>query len=318
MGATNKIGGQVQQPQSSTIVSPTSTAPMAMPQSGGNVFNQASQGLTSAMYGAGQGMNYQPMMVSPAGVGSTGYRAATTGAGQLASTNLSPYMNPYTQNVIDTSMQDLERQRLMQQNQIGAQAQAAKAFGGSRQGVQEALTNEAFARQGGQLAANLRQAGFQNAQQMAQQDIASRMQASLANQAAMNQAGQFGASAANQAALQNQQAMMQAQQLNQAAGLQGAQQRLSAAGQMGNLANLGFGMGQQAQQMQAQSGALSQLTNQALIDAAKQQYAGYTGAPSNALSYLSQALGVTPNASTTTSSAQPGLFNYLALGASLL
>jgi hypothetical protein len=56
---------------------------------------------------------------------------------------------------------------------------------------------------------------------------------------------------------------------------------------------------------------------QALIDAAKAQYAGYTGSPTAALSAPLAALGATPNQSTTTNSMQPGLFNYLQLGASM-
>jgi len=97
------------------------------------------------------------------------------GPGTLAQTDISQYQNPFTQQVIDTSMQDLERQRQMQMNELGAQASSAGAYGGSRQGVAEALTNEAFARQGGQLASNLRMQGFNTAQQMAQQDIGNRM-----------------------------------------------------------------------------------------------------------------------------------------------
>ena len=100
------------------------------PNFGGNVFQQSQQALTGALQGTtAAGMN-QPDIMS--------------------------FQNPYTQQVIDASMADLERQRLMQQNQLGAQATAANAFGGSRQGIAEAETNRAFAQQGGQLASGLR------------------------------------------------------------------------------------------------------------------------------------------------------------------
>jgi hypothetical protein len=68
-----------------------------------------------------------------------------------------------TNYVTDQTLLDLERQRQMQQNQIGLQASRAGAYGGSRHGVAEALTNEAFARQGAQAFGNL-QLGQQQAQ----------------------------------------------------------------------------------------------------------------------------------------------------------
>lgn len=234
-----------------------------------NVFQQSQQGLTAAGQQAMQGMQYQPQQV----------RTERMGAADVQ-----PFMNPYTRNVIDQSMADLERQRQMQQNQLGAQASAAGAFGGSRQGVAEALTNEAFARQGGQLAANLRQQGFTQAQGMAQnvqqQNVQNQMQAALANQGA---------------------------------GLSGAGQRLAAGGQLANIGQMGFNMGQQVQQGLQQTGAQQQALQQALIDAAKGQYGGYTGSPASTIGYLSQALGASPVPQTTTTSKQPGLFDYLTL-----
>ena len=78
----------------------------------------------------------------------------------------------YSSFVTDQTLADLERQRQMQQNQIGLQASRAGAFGGSRHGVAEALTNEAFARQGAQTFGNLQlgqqQARMQGASQMGQ------------------------------------------------------------------------------------------------------------------------------------------------------
>jgi hypothetical protein len=257
-------------------------------------------------------------------------------------------------------------------NQIGAQATAARAFGGSRQGIAEAETNRAFIEQAAKTAAGLRQAGFQQAQQLAGQDIATRMQAGLANQqaglqagtttaqlgqqaqlanqAAQNAAGQFGASASNVAALQNaaainaargfgagaQNAMtgqnlaainaasqfgaqnqMTAQQINAANALAANQARLGAAQQMGGLANQAFQTGQTIQQQQAQQGLLQQGLQQALIDAARGQYAGYIGSPQAALGAPLAALGATTVPQSTTKSQEPGLFNYLQFAAGL-
>ena len=48
-------------------------------------------------------------------------------------------MNPYTQSVIDASMLDLKSAKDLALQQINQQASGARAFGGSRQGVAEAL-----------------------------------------------------------------------------------------------------------------------------------------------------------------------------------
>jgi hypothetical protein len=228
-----------------------------------NVNEAAAQGVYSAGIGSAQGMGYTPQQVQ---------------AGQLATTNIAPYMNPYTNEVIQANEADILRGAQMGINNLGAQAQAARAFGGSRHGVMEAELGRNVAQQLAQSSAGLRQAGFQNAQQAALADI------------------------------QNQ---MAAQQYNVGAGLQGQQQRLAAANQLANISNLGFGMGQTVQQNLMQQGALQQGVQQALIDAAKQQYAGYTGAPAASINYVSNAIGATPMGSTTTQSGSPGLFNML-------
>ena len=65
---------------------------------------------------------------------------------------------------------DIERQRQMAINSMGDQAQAAHAYGGSRHGVADALTNEAAFRQGGLLSAQLRSQGFTTALGAAQNE----------------------------------------------------------------------------------------------------------------------------------------------------
>ena len=86
------------------------------------------------------------------------------------STNMvQKYMNPYQQEVIDASMADLNRQRQMQQVADLNTATRAKAFGGSRQGVAQALTNEAYDRTAASTLANLRSQGFNQSQALALQ-----------------------------------------------------------------------------------------------------------------------------------------------------
>lgn len=170
-----------------------------------------------------------------------------------AGPNIGQFYNPYTTDVIDQSMADLERQRQTQINATGAAASRAGAFGGSRHGVAEAQTNLGFGQQGAQMASGLRQQGFNTALQAAQQN-----------------------------------------QQNQSA-----------------LAGQGFGFGQAINNQQAAQGAQVQAMNQALIDAARGQYGGFTGAPANSLQMILNALSSMPNQSTTKETQNPGLFGIL-------
>jgi len=95
------------------------------------------------------------------------------------------------------------------------------------------------------------------------------------------------------------------------------QTQMAGAAQLGQLGQQAFNTGQAIQQQQMQQGLLQQGLQQALIDAAKGQYAGYTGAPQASLGAPLAALGAMPNVSTTTQSQSPGLLNYLQLATML-
>ena len=82
--------------------------------------------------------------------------------------DIAAFQNPYESEVVQQSLQDIERSRQMAALRDAQQATAAKAFGGSRYGVQEALTNEAALREAARTAAGLRSAGFGQAAQLAQ------------------------------------------------------------------------------------------------------------------------------------------------------
>jgi len=90
---------------------------------------------------------------------------------------------------------------------------------------------------------------------------------------------------------------------------------LAGAQQLAGLGQQSFGYGMDIQSQLAAQGQAQQAMDQALIDAAKGQYAGYIGAPQQGLGYVSQALGATTVPTTTTQTRQPGLFDYLTLGA---
>ena len=117
--------------------------------------------------------------------------------------SIGSYMNPYTSMVRENALSDLESARRAAIAQTGERATAARAFGGSRQGVAEALTNQGFAKQAATLGTTLNEQAFNQAMAMQQADIARRSAADIANQQA---------------------------------GLQGAQLRTGAAGTLGSLA----------------------------------------------------------------------------------
>jgi len=252
-------------------VNPTGYNAANVGSQGYNAANVGSQGYNAANVGS-QGYN-------AANVGSQGYNAATVGgqnvaaqnvqAGQLSGANLSQYTNPFEDQVVQQSLDDLDRSRMMAQNKVGAQAGSAGAFGGSRHGIAEAETNRGFADQAARTASGLRQTGFQNAQNMAGQDISMRMQGDLANQGANLQADTTSAQFVQQAKMQNQASRNQANQFGAAAGNQAnmanfnaqnqANQFGAAAGNQANMAN--FNAQNQANQFGASAGNQANMAN---------------------------------------------------------
>ena len=142
---------------------------------------------------AAYGGVYQPAQIS----------AQQTNLGMTGPGSIGSYMNPFTEQVRTNALADLESARRAAIQQTGERATQARAFGGSRQGVAEALTNQGFAKQAATLGTTLNEQAFNQAMAMQQADIARRSAADIANQQA---------------------------------GLQGAQLRLGGASQLGNLA----------------------------------------------------------------------------------
>ena len=97
----------------------------------------------------------------PTAQGETTYQSGFMTAGQDQAgfqRELDARMNPFTQSVINQLQKDISEQQQMALGRTSEQARAAGAFGGSRQGVAEALTSgrygDAFARTAGQLRAD--------------------------------------------------------------------------------------------------------------------------------------------------------------------
>ena len=159
---------------------------------------------------------------------------------------------------------DIERQRQMQANQLAAQFQGARAFGGSRQAIQEAELARSAMEQGASTAATLRQQGFGQALQAAGQQaqmgaraaefgLGQGLQAQLANQAARQRFGEFGAQQGMQAALANQAAR---QRFGEFAGGQSMQAQLANQAAQARAREFGLGQSMQAQ-LANQAAALS-------------------------------------------------------------
>ena len=120
------------------------------------------------------------------------------------------FMSPYQQQVIDTTLSEFDRQRQIAQQQIGAQAVAGGAFGGAREGVQQAEFGAQTLQDRAALQAQLLQQGFGQAQQAAGQ--AFQQQQGLASLQPQLLGSQIGAmSALGQQQQQQQQAILDAQ-----------------------------------------------------------------------------------------------------------
>ena len=77
------------------------------------------------------------------------------------------FESPYQQEVIDTTLSEFDKQRQIAQQQIANQAISAGAFGGGREGVMQSEFMSQSLQDRALLEAQLRQQGFQQAQQSA-------------------------------------------------------------------------------------------------------------------------------------------------------
>jgi hypothetical protein len=180
---------------------------------------------------------------------------------QLSQQNLQPYMNPYTQSVINQTLPIMQQNLALQQNQVQDQAAGANAFGGSRQGIQQGVTQAQGAMGMGQMAAQLNQANYGQAQAAAQSDVA----------------------AQNQAMAQNQQAGLSQEQLANAAS-QGLGQ-LGTQQMQNNIANYG---------MLTSAGGFQQQQQQNDINAQMANFQQAWSYPQQQLGIMESSLGMTP------------------------
>ena len=86
-----------------------------------------------------------------------------------------PFLSPFQQQVIDTTLAEFDRQRGMREQQIGDAAVRAGAFGGARQGLLESDFIAQSDQDRAALQAQLQQTGFQQAEAARQQAIANQL-----------------------------------------------------------------------------------------------------------------------------------------------
>jgi len=148
-------------------------------------------------------------------------------------TSYKQFMDPYMEDIVQQQYADIAEQGDIAKNKASAQAVGAGAFGGSRGALEQAAINQNVLEQQARTGSQLRSAGFQQAQNLAQQAASRQAQQQLA------QAGQFGQQAGQAGAM----------------GFQGAQGYGQTAAGLGNLAQLTGQLGQT-------TGALGQTVGQ--------------------------------------------------------
>ena len=116
------------------------------------------QAINLAQQGVG---SYQPFLTAA-------QSAVSTQAGLTGPQAFQQFMSPFQQQVIDTTLQDFDRQAAMGRQGIRDQAATAGAFGGGREGVQMAEYDAGNLRNRASLLAQLQQQGFTQANQLAQ------------------------------------------------------------------------------------------------------------------------------------------------------
>src|SRR5210317_1218650 len=97
----------------------------------------------------------------------------------LLSQDIGAYQSPFQQQVIDTAMQDIQRQADIARGGAQERAIRAGAFGGSRSALLESESQRPYAEQMARTAAGLRQSGFEQAQAAAERDVARQQQMAM-------------------------------------------------------------------------------------------------------------------------------------------
>ena len=244
--------------------------------------------ITAAQTGVGA---YQPFLTQGSSTVDQGATAMSEGIGALAGTgamydpnSYQDFMNPYEDQVIDNTMADIRRQGDIAQQGVRAQAVGAGAFGGSRGQIAQSELDRNVMKQQADTAAQMRAAGFQNAQQAAMNAFESGM----GRQQQLGQlTGQIGAGLGSLGA--------QTGQLGQQLGGLGIQQA--------GLGEMGTNLNTQDIQNLMTTGATERGINQAGLDALRLTNLQRYTQPYQQYGFLSDIYSGTPTGSSTLTAA---------------
>ena len=244
---------------------------------------------------------------------------------QYDPTSYQEYMDPYMESVIQQQYKDLQREGDMAKLGANAGSVGAGAFGGSRQGVQQAEMNRNVLDQKMRTGSQLRSAGYQQAQQQAMSAF-EQARARQAQQSQLTgQLGQMGADVglrygqmAGQLGLAGQElagnlALNYGQQ-----GIAGAQQRADIGTRQAALGELGQNMMTKGTETMYTLGGRQQAQQQAELEAERSNKMAQLYEPYQRLGFLSDIYKGTPTTQqTVTQSASPSVSpfqQYLGLG----
>ena len=149
----------------------------------GTELGQAGTALTGAQAGiGGLGAQYAAPAVTGLGQAQTamgGAQQYITGAagltGPMTAQQQTDYMSPYQSQVIQTTLDEFDRQAAMRQQGISDAAVGMGGFGGGREGVMQSEYQLGSDRNRAMIEAQLQQQGYGQAQQARQADLASRL-----------------------------------------------------------------------------------------------------------------------------------------------
>lgn len=129
---------------------------------------------TRGLFGQAMGLDPRSTLAGLARQGTPTVQAAS-----LLDTDIARYQDPYTEQVLEPALADIQRRQDIAQQQAQSRAIKAGAFGGSRSALIESEATRPFAEEAAQTIAGLRSAGFGQALSMAEADAARRQQAAL-------------------------------------------------------------------------------------------------------------------------------------------
>ena len=258
---------------------------------GVNLIGQGAQGLANAQTQANlYSQANMDKSISTLGQGTTAL--ANAGTMYDPSSAVQKFMNPYQQDVIDEAIEQINRQGQMSRQNLQGQAVRAGAFGGSRQGVQDAELERALSQQRNAAIVGGLSQGYSQAATQAQQAFEQAQGRKLAQaQGYQGIGGLYGQQAVQQAQLGQGSAGLQGTLSGQLAGLSGmygniAGQQANISGQQAQLGqSLGQGIGNLAQ---GQFG-IGQAMSQGLGSLAAQQ--GNLATQGAALGQATQGMG---------------------------